>query len=209
MAETYISMMRRRYVADERLIDLAVQIWGRHRSALEFLIDNQPNAANDLMKSVLDSDLFAKISQETQKSECGLTYVEDSKSARHLRLAVREWDSAKGMPTSVGWVASGRMLLLEVEFHTGGVHARWVVGRGPQEHRVAFIDALDPNRQRRITNDWTRIGTRPLLSKNEMSTIIEEGVDSVVVSKVIAGLVSYAADTGKEFNRALRAAGLI
>lgn len=209
MAESYISMMRRRYVADEQLIDLAAQIWGRHRSALEFLIDNQPNAANDLMKSVLDSDLFAKIFQETQKAECGLTYVEDSKSARHLRLAVKEWDSAKGMRTSVGWVASGRMLLLEVEFHTGGVHARWMVGRGPQEHRVAFIDALDPNRQRRITNDWTRIRTKVLLSNQEMSTIIKDGVDSENVSKVIDALVCYAADTGKEFNRALRAAGLI
>jgi hypothetical protein len=209
MAESYISMMRRRYVADEQLIDLAAQIWGQHRSALEFLIEYQPNAANELLQAVLDSELLEKLSRETQSPECNLTFVIDTNSARHLRLAVKEWDDAKGMLTSSGWVASGRMLLLEAEFHTGGVHARWVVGRGPQEHRVAFIAALDPNRQRRVTSDWTRIGTRPLLSRKEMSNVIDEGVDTKVVSKVIAGLVNYAADTGKDFDRALKAARLL
>jgi len=209
MAESYISMMRRRYLADEQLIDLAVQIWGRHRSALEFLIEHQPNAASVLLQAVLDSDLLEKLSRATQNPECNFTFVFDTNSARHLRLAVKDWDSANGMCTSAGWVASGRMLLLETEFHTGGVHVRWVVGRGPQEHRVAFIDALDPNRQRRVTSDWTRIGTRPLLSRKEMSTVIDEGVDTKVVSKVVDGLVNYAADTGRDFDQALKAAGLL
>lgn len=209
MAESYISMMRRRYVADEQLIDLAAQIWGRHRAALEFLIENQPNAANELLNAVLQGDFLDKLSQEEKRLGLGLKFVLDTKSARRLRLAVEEWDSAKGMLTSTGWVESRRLLLLEVEFHTGGVHARWVVGRGPQEHRVDFIDALDPNRQRRVTSDWTRIGTKPLLSKKEMSTVIEEGVDSKVVSKVIAGLVNYASVTGKDFDHALRVAGLM
>jgi len=46
-------------------------------------------------------------------------------------------------------------------------------------------------------------------SRKEMSTVIDEGVDTKVVSKVIAGLVSYASNTGKDFDRALKAAGLI
>lgn len=208
MAESYIAMMRRRYVADEQLIDLAAQIWARHRVALEFLVEHQPNAVNGLLQAVLDSDFLVRLAHETQKSKIDLTFEVDSHSARHLRLAVKEWDLAKGMLTSIGWVASGRILLLEVEFHPGGVHARWVVGRGPKDHRVPFIDALDPNRQRRVTSDWTRIGTKPLLSKKEMSTVLEDGLDTKVVSKVIAGLVNYAIDTGQDFDCALKAEGL-
>lgn len=209
MAESYIAMMRRRYVADEQLIDLAAQIWARHRVALEFLVENQPNAVNGLQQAVLDSDLLAKLAQETQNLKIDLTFEVDTNSARYLRLAVKEWDLAKGMLSSVGWVASGRILLLEAEFHQGGVHARWIVGRGPKEHRVAFIDALDPNRQRRVTSDWTRIGTKPLLSKKEMSTVLEDGLDAKVVSKVVSGFVNYAVDTAKDFDFALKTAGLL
>lgn len=209
MAESYISMMRRRYVADEQLIDLAAQIWGRHRIALEFLIDNQPNAANGLLKAIEESDFLERLNQEIQRLGLGLTFECDTSSARHLRLAVKEWDCAKGMRTSLGWVESNRILLLEVEFHTGGVHARWVVGRGPQEHRKAFIDALDPNRQRRVTNDWTRIGTKSLLSRKEMKAIIDDGLEPGGEAEVIAGLVSYAVDTAKDFDRALRAVGIL
>lgn len=209
MTESYIAMMRRRYVADEQLTDLAAQIWGRHRVALEFLIENQPNAANELLKAVLESDFLEDLSQAENRSGLGLTFVQDMSSARHLRLAVKEWDLAKGMLTSTGWVESGRILLLEVEFHNGGVNARWVVGRGPKEHRKAFIDALDPNRKRLVTDDWTRIGTKSLLSRKEMKTIIEDGLDPRVKAEVIAGLVTYAIETAREFDRAIRAASLL
>lgn len=209
MAESYIAMMRRRYVADEHLIDLAAQIWARHRVALEFLVEHQPNAINELRQAVQTSDFLLKIAQEIQKSKIELTFETDSNSASYLRFAVKEWDAAKGMLTSVGWVASGRILLLEVRFLPGGVHAGWVVGRGPEEHRLAFIETLDPNRQRRVTSDFTRIATKALLSKKEISTALEEGLDAKVVSKVISGLLNYAVDTGKDFDHALKSAGLL
>lgn len=209
MAELYISMMRRRYVADEQLNELAVQIWSRHRAALEFLIEHQPNAANDLLQAVVGSDLPAQISHEFEKQGSGLTFLLDTNSARHIRLAVAEWDNARGMLSSERWVASNRMVLLEIEVHAGGVHARWVVGRGPQENRKSFIDALDPNRKKKITSDWTRIGTKPILSKKEMEAVIEDGLDEKTVQKVVTGLVKYAVTTGAEFNQALIDAGLM
>lgn len=209
MAELYISMMRRRYVADEQLNELAVQIWSRHRAALEFLIEHQPNAANDLLQAVVGSDLPAQISHEFEKQGSGLTFLLDTNSARHIRLAVAEWDNARGMLSSERWVASNRMVLLEIEVHAGGVHARWVVGRGPQENRKSFIDALDPNRRKKITSDWTRIGTKPLLSKKEMEAVIEDGLDEKTVQKVVTGLVKYAVSTGAEFNQALIDASLL
>lgn len=209
MAKSYVAMMRRRYVADEQMADLAAQIWARHRVALEFLVEHQPNAINELRQAVQESDFPGKIAHETQKEKIDLTFEAESFSAGYVRFAVKEWDAAKGMLTSVGWVPSGRILLLEVGFSQGGVHARWVVGPGPNEHRVAFINTLDPNRQRRVTSDWTRIGTKALLSKKEMSSILEDGLDTRVVSKVIAGLVDFAIDTGKDFDFALKTAGLL
>lgn len=208
MAESYISMMRRRYVADEHLIDLAAQIWARHRVALEFLIENQPNAANVLRDSI-EKEFLAKISQNTNNDGRRLNFILDSKSTRYLRFAVEEWDSAQFMLQSHGWGPSGRILLLEVVIKPSGANVRWVVGPGPEKIREDLIRSLDPNRQKTITNQWTIVQNSSLLNGRQMKAIIHDGLAPNVVSEVIRSLVTYAERTGTAFDSALRANGLL
>lgn len=205
LAELYIQMMRRNYVADEKMNDLAAQIWGRHRAALEFLIEHQPNAASELLVAVKTSNYLEIITQKLEELRFDLTFEVEQESSRFLRLSVKEWDAAKGMKTSS---AEGRLLILEVEFHNGGVHARWVVGRGPQEYRMAFVSALDPNRRRAVTKDWTRISNEALFFKAEMKKAIEDGLSERNTAKVISGLADYASRTAAKFDDLLRKANL-
>lgn len=205
LAELYIQMMRRNYVADEKMNDLAAQIWGRHRAALEFLIEHQPNAASELLVAVKTSNYLEIITQKLEELRFDLTFEVEQESSRFLRLSVKEWDAAKGMKTSS---AEGRLLILEVEFHNGGVHARWVVGRGPQEYRMAFVSALDPNRRRAVTKDWTRISNEALFFKAEMKKAIEDGLSERNTAKVISGLADYASRTAAKFDVLLRKANL-
>ena len=205
LAELYIQMMRRNYVADEKMNDLAAQIWGRHRAALEFLSEHQPNSASELLVAVKTSNYLEIITQKLEELRFDLTFEVEQESSRFLRLSVKEWDAAKGMKTSS---AEGRLLILEVEFHNGGVHARWVVGRGPQEYRMAFVSALDPNRRRAVTKDWTRISNEALFFKAEMKKAIEDGLSERNTAKVISGLADYASRTAAKFDVLLRKANL-
>lgn len=202
MADLYVSMMRRRYVPNEQLNELAIQIWSRHRSALEFLIENQPNPANDLLEAIQNSDLIERINSHLQHNQQELRFSFDSSSARHLRLAVSKWDSMKGMLSSERWVASNRIFLLEIEVHSGGVHARWVVGPGPQDVRNSFIEAVDPGRTKKVSENWTRVGTKSILSKKEMEKLIEDGLNNKIIDKVIGDSIKYAVKTGSDFDLA-------
>ena len=209
MAVSYVSMMRRRYVANEQLNELAVQIWSRHRAALEFLIEHQPNAASELLDAIQNSDLMEQINTALEQSHRELHFIADSSSTRFLRLAVKEWDSLKGMFSSERWVASNRIFLLEIEVHSGGVHARWVVGRGPQEVRTSFIEVVDPHRTKKTSADWTRVGSKPILSRKEMEKVIEDGLSAKTTNKVVADLVKYAIETSSSFDIAFDGSKLI
>lgn len=209
MTGSYIAMMRRRYVEDDKLLDLASKIWSRHRLALEFLIENQPNIANDLQQALTNSDYLEQIHQRISNTGNELTFEQDTSSSRYLRLAVRQWDTAKGMKESHGWVESNRLLLLEIEFHGGGVLCRWAVGPGPQELRRAFIDALEPNRQRKISDNWTRIASKTLVTRSDMEKLYENDVDEKLISKLKNGVISYVIETAVKFDSMLRATDLL
>lgn len=209
MTEAYIAMMRRRYVENEQLLQLVSRIWAQHRSALEVLIEHKPDALQHLQQALIESDFLNQIAERVDRKKCQITFQQDTSSSRYLRLGVKEWDCADGMKESQGWVESNRMLLLEIEFYSHSVFARWVVGRGPQAYRLAFIEALDPNRSRKITDDWTRIASRRLLDKADVDKIQEDGLDEKVIRKTIDAVVRYAADTGVKFDQALRNANLL
>ena len=56
MVESYISMLRRRYVMSQELEELANKIWSKHRSALEFLIEKQPMRIDPICEAVFSEE---------------------------------------------------------------------------------------------------------------------------------------------------------
>ena len=218
MVELYIAMMRRRYVENDQSNELANKIWQRHREALMFLIERRPDEVEvrAFLQEIADSNLPKQISEALKKQGLALTFIPDTSSNRYIRLAVPEWDKAHGMlpveeeEKERKWVASKRMMLLELEFHASQTHARWVVGPAPQEYREAFIEALEPpDFKNKITGTWTLIRGETLVPKKEMEGVINGKWDEKLVSRVVADMVKLATETAKEYDTKLRNAGLL
>ena len=199
---------------NEKLNELASKIWQHHRSALEFLIEQQPNEVGDFCQEIADSNLPKQISEALKKQGLALTFIPDTGSNRYIRLAVPEWDKAHGMlpikeEEKRKWVASKRMMLFELDVHASQTHARWVVGPAPQEYRKAFIEALEPDFNKKITGTWTIIWGKSLVPKKEMERVVNGEWDEELVSRVVADMVKLATETVKEYDTKLRNAGLL
>ena len=199
---------------DKKLNELVSKIWQRHRSALEFLIEQQPNEVGDFCQKIADSNLPRQICDALKEQGVALTFIPDTGSNRYIRLAVHEWDKAHGMLPSEEeekrkWVASKRMMLFELDVHASQTHARWVVGPAPQEYREAFIEALEPDFNKKNTGTWTIIRGKKLVPKKEMELVNDGEWDEELVSKVVADTVKLATETVKEYDAKLRNAGLL
>ena len=196
-------------MANEKMNELAVKIWSRHRAALEFLIDNQPNTVNELLQSIFDSNFIELVNTKLQSASLDLHLLSETKSARYLIFAVKEWDDFKGMIQKEGCSKSNRIFRLEIDFNKGGVRARWVVGPGPQNVRQSLIEAIEGNKTKFITKKFTSVASKSVVSKEGMDKLIEEGLADDDVKTVKGELVSYAIQTIDRFDTAFQESSLL
>lgn len=208
MAKSYISMMERRYMPNTEMEERARRIWTRHRAALNFLIEHEPNAANSLSRDIRKSELASKLNDSLGNSGGkNITFVEDTSTNTHLRFAVKEWDKITGMTSSNNWVASNRFLLLEIAFIKGhSVTAYWVVGRGPDDIRNKIIKKVDPKRSKPVSKEFTRVGSSVnLVTKKKMEEFNESGgYDDKFLHGVISDFVKYALKTSVDYDKKLK-----
>ncbi len=208
LVEAYISMMRKRYVENPKLEELARKIWAQHGPALEFLTEHQPNPASELLDAVGGDELLLLVNERLQSSGLDLTLVVDSKTSRMVRLAVPEWDALDGVLSGERWVSSNRICLFEVEISPNSFGGRFVVGRGPKEARLAVIDAIDSakikvTRSTTITPDFTRICSKSIRSKKEIERLMKNGIDDEDINKLRDDLANYLVSCIGPFDTAL------
>ena len=129
----YVEMVRRHIVPDERLRELAAQLYERHSEALEFIWECR-----------LQQGGLLEALQDRVESVSGLTI--ESRGANILRFIPDAWDQSLNSihcdPTL--WTRSGRALLFEIKTFTstpGRVNLSLVLGPAPADARVAFYDA--------------------------------------------------------------------
>lgn len=125
----YVEMLRRHIVPDQQLNELALQLYHRHKAAIDFIIENIPN-----------NGLFEVARQLVETTP---DIVSDVHGATIVRFVPRRWDDTpalKRCPVEK-WTHSGRHLLFEVKtFNSEGSRNRvllaLVCGPGPEEERV-------------------------------------------------------------------------
>jgi hypothetical protein len=129
----YVEMLRRHIVPDERLRELAAQLYERHSEALEFIWECRPQQGG-LLEAL----------QDRIEGVSGLTI--DSSGANILRFVPDAWDqSLKSIqcdPTL--WTRTGRALLFEVKTFTkspGRINLSLLIGPAAAESRAAFYEA--------------------------------------------------------------------
>jgi hypothetical protein len=187
MLGSYTQMLRRRYLEDQTIEELAQKIWAKHRNALEFLADRRPNPAHDLARQIADDETVRILNEALDGS--GLSVVMDANNARYVRLAVVQWDRFQAMASATGWTPSNRILLCEIEISDTTVSARMVIGRGRQEDRQSFYSALKnggaiKENARPLSPEFSRVVTKSIRSRVQMEKLLQKGFEKTDVHKI-------------------------
>lgn len=137
----YLKMMRRNHLSNKPEETLASKLWREHRAALEYLVEQKPDLASELLRRQAELvDLLSKCTK--------LTVVADGWSRKKdrliIRFAVEEWDGIVHDPL-VDWpnTRGDRLVLLELAVKPDGeIIASMVLGRGDPARRVQIAERL-------------------------------------------------------------------
>ena len=129
----YVEMLRRHIVPDERLRELAAQLYERHSEALEFIWECRPQQGG-LLEAL----------QDRVEGVSGLTI--DSRGVNVLRFVPDVWDqSLKSIRCDpAAWTHTGRALLFEVKTFSntpGRINVALLMGPAAAETRAAFYES--------------------------------------------------------------------
>ncbi|SMP28203.1 PD-(D/E)XK nuclease family protein [Shimia sagamensis] len=209
MLESYTQMIRRKYLEDPALEDLAEKIWAKHKNALEFLTDRRPNPARELAKLLSEEVTLKSINEGLETSNAGLTVAIDSANARFIRLAVTEWDRFQSMQSGSGWTPSNRILLCEIEVSERTLAVRMVIGRGDQQERQKVFTALKegnalPSQVRPLSPEFSRIVSKSLRNRPQMEKMLEQGIEEADLAKMRDDIASFYSKTLRGFDDALK-----
>lgn len=177
MLGAYITMMRRRYVPNDEMENLARRIWEKHGAALEYLMDQRPDLMSEISTAIQERE-FASIAKQI-KQATGIEIALDHCSNTFMRIAVPTWDDCPDM-LCASWTKSRRILLCEVEFYGQRVHIRMQLGPGDPEPRTRMFQKLndtadvDSGKKAKPTAFFSRLAAKTLLSAKE----IEKAADS-------------------------------
>lgn len=121
---------------DERLQELARNLWKRHDAALRYLMDQAP--VNGFSQFLIEW-------AATLPGACsvsGATLVPDRITKTYINFGFRELDGIPLMNNVKGWTKSGRMLLLELHNTPKHLTIKLVIGPGDQEIRDKVVDII-------------------------------------------------------------------
>lgn len=153
MLRSYVRMLRRNHLSDERLEEISRKLWSEHHEALDFLMSRRPDALADVF-SWLGANLELIASENC--SELG-SFVTDTASQTIVRVAFKPWDSVPGFLTS-RWTDSRRLILFEIKREGARVSAFMYLGPGTTDDRQYFSNLLKDKRLHRpgakVGDDW-------------------------------------------------------
>ncbi len=182
LLEAYLSMLRRHHLSDEKLEKLAADLWSKHREALEFLVDRQPNILSDVISILSEQqhDIAEEISRKTD-----LNIISDDNSGTNIiRFAVEDWDAVDKLRGTAVWTSTSRFVLAELRAYRGEAVAGYVVlGRGNQNDRQSIYDRLKMSdavkNPSRLGPEWKRLASKTFIR------IIkdQDDLDSIEVAK--------------------------
>lgn len=176
MLNAYIGMLRRNHLTDQRMEDLARDLWREHREVLDFLMSRRPDAASEVFAGLTENQ--AQIAASFSKA-AGAEIVPEHTTKTYARFAVKRWDAVPGMLTGTGWKPSNRMLLFEIfRDSKGGIRCQFVLGPGDPAKRVALFDAFkaagaDVGGNWALAPKWRQFSSKPLLTPKEGDSVDE------------------------------------
>ncbi|NEJ21118.1 hypothetical protein GR247_13180 [Rhizobium leguminosarum] len=199
LVQSYLRMLRRHHLDDERLNELARKLWARHGEALAFLADNRPDAIGNLFASLRDRrhEIASRMSSSDRNvsSEGAQTSI--------LRFAFQRWDQLRGFRTA-RWTESKRLILLEVKREGPRLNSYLYLGPGETVDRELYAAALEKHRLHRqyarAGREWMCLAKKELFKAQESDEIDADTVGEVIIK----ALETFAANVFQHFDPHLR-----
>lgn len=204
LLRSYISMLRRNHVSDQKLEEIARKLWSAHGEALAFLMDHQPDNSQTLIDELTSrkADIARCMSEAS-----GLPVVGDVSSGRHLRFSVDGWDEIPDLCTGNGWSGSNRMVLIELEAGNNRfLGIRLVVGPGDEQPRKRVSEALRANQitSKKSTDRWTRFSSTTLYAPDDPRLSVGSHSDEEYVDRALDSISEWAGNNIPRIDAALR-----
>jgi len=207
MLSDYLTMLRRHHLSNDRLEELASKLWAQHREALDFLMDQRPDATGELFRRLYDQreNLAARMSEAA-----GVVIEPDHCTPSLLRFAAPAWDALPGM-LDANWTTSKRLILIEVAKGGKGnrtISVRFVLGRGNAASRQNIYDALRTagvvlGVRGTLSPEWNR------LARKNLVVLPEEGEfdPEQQIGKLGDALAQYAREHVQPYDKAMASLG--
>ncbi|MFI5408067.1 PD-(D/E)XK nuclease family protein [Kaistia sp. UC242_56] len=195
LLESYLRMLRRHHLEDDRLDNLARKLWSRHGEALAFLADNRPDAVGNLFASLRDrrQDIAERISGPNR----GM--APDFDQTNVLRFGFKPWDELPGF-RSAQWTETKRLILLELKREGTKLVAYLYLGPGQSNDRERYWSAVEGARLHRPTSrpgrEWMCLAKSEIFKSKENDEIDVE----VSIELVISALSAFSANVFQHFD---------
>ena len=182
MLQSYVSMMRRKYVPDDDLNAMVQKVWSKHRDILDFLMERKPNPASAFVEQLSAPDTVKHFNDAL--SEHGIEIEVDRCSGRYVTYVIKSWSRFTDILTGdERWSPKGHILKVELDVSEARIGIHLVLGRGDQSAREAIFRALVDGeapmslKRKNPTKEWTRMASKTLRNTKHMEAILAESGD--------------------------------
>lgn len=157
----YAAMLGRHVVMDSEIAELARRIYDKHKDAIDIIIEHRP-------------DKQAEVRAALEEVTAADPHVIPEHSVKaYIRLVPKEWD-VPALRQGVGWLPSGRMLIVEFWNYPGYyLKLKVMMGPGPEDVRQAIFDLARSETPtfkpayRKLNKKWDPLWERPILSAKQ------------------------------------------
>lgn len=162
--EQYITMLRRHIVKDSELEKICVDIYLKHKKALDLIFEYKPDIYKDI------SDYIQKLIKDRENNKEGI-YL-DISNKNYIRFSTEDFD--KNIPREGnGWTKSKRILLYEICQKSDEIKIKLIIGPTDNyEIREKLFELYKQNKKilnvknAKLTNSYTSIYSHKLMEKN-------------------------------------------
>lgn len=158
----FIDMLKRHHVSDDKLEELANNLWARHKEALNFLMERRPDRLRGIFQSLTAET--RQITEEINRAGTFQFINEPSKHPSILRFACSAWDVLPRFKSGTGWTESGRILMFELKKEKESINGYLYLGPCAADIKSAISERLWPG-QRVLKAQWIQIAKAVLYSE--------------------------------------------
>jgi hypothetical protein len=179
---SYLAMLRRHHVTDERLEELAQRLWSKHGAALAYLAERRPKRG---LRAVFELLNEQRVQTAAKIGSSDVTLQADVSSNSIVRFVVPAWDSLPGFLKASGWGSIKRIMVFELKLEGEYANGYLYLGPAPAEVRQPYLDILNAHRYKpdqAAGTKWTCIAKQEIYGPASDNIDVDAAAQEVVAA---------------------------